>query len=123
MRKLKPDIAFEDDRGTICDLLEEPVNAVTRIWTKKGAIRGNHLHRLTTQWAYVASGVLRVSTGQEETLVWPGEMVVNEPGEPHAWEALEDTECIVFARGPRAGKDYESDVYRLEMPLIDFKEA
>lgn len=118
MRKTTPECAFEDVRGTITDLIEQPINAVTRIQTRAGAVRGNHLHELTTQWAYVITGRLVVVTASGRVTVGPGEMVVNEPGEPHAWQALEDTDCIVFACGPRAGSHYESDTIRLDEPLL-----
>jgi quercetin dioxygenase-like cupin family protein len=118
MRKITPHVDFEDDRGTITDLIEKPIHAVTRIHTQAGAIRGNHLHKRTTQWAYVISGSLLVSTGAQEMVVGPGEMVVNEPGEPHAWKALADTDCLVFTHGPRSGSEYESDVFRLGEPLL-----
>lgn len=110
--------AHEDDRGTIADLFDGQVDAVTRVDTKAGSVRGNHLHKETRQWTYVHSGCLLISTGAETTVVGPGDLVLNEPGEPHAWQALEDTVCIVFVQGPRAGHEYESDTYRLGQPLI-----
>lgn len=110
--------AFEDDRGTITDLIEDPDNAVTIVRSNKGAVRGNHLHEYTDQWAYVFSGCLQVSTGKAEAIVGPGSMVHNPPGEPHAWRALEDTVCVVFTIGPRAGRDYESDTTRLKTALL-----
>ncbi len=110
---------FIDERGVIKDLLTEPIDAVTRIHTVKGAVRGNHVHRRTTQWTYVLSGSLLVASGTTETIAGPGEMLVDEPGVPHAWKALEDTDVLVFTQGPRSGADYESDTYRLEVPLIE----
>lgn len=115
---LQPHPDHEDDRGTITDLAAQPLDAVTRVRTKAGAIRGNHLHKLTTQWTFVVSGKLRITTGEEQVVAGPGDLVINPSGEPHAWEAIEDSDCIVFAKGPRAGEDYESDTYRLEEPLI-----
>ena len=53
-----------------------------------------------------------------ETLLGPGQIIVHRPGEPHAWKAVEDTDCLVFTRGPRAGDKYESDTFRLDVPLI-----
>jgi quercetin dioxygenase-like cupin family protein len=108
---------FEDPRGEIQDLITGPIDSVTRITTVKGAIRGNHFHKRTTQWTYVLSGSLLVSNGLERVL-GSGEMVVDRPGEPHAWKALEDTDCLVFTRGPRSGDQYESDTFRLEVPLL-----
>jgi hypothetical protein len=40
------------------------------------------------------------------------------PVEHHAVLALEDTDMLVFTRGPRSGENFESDTYRLSEPLI-----
>lgn len=142
MQVIMPD-RFEDERGVIQDLLG-PIDAVTEIVTKAGAVRGNHVHQQTTQWTYVISGRLLVAS----THVWgqpgecpecgsvmahactgirptpaletfgPGEMACEEPGIAHAWRALEDTQVLVFTRGPRSGADYESDTERLKVPLL-----
>ena len=109
---------YEDERGTIEDLLEGPLDSVTRIWTRQGAVRGNHTHNETTQWTYVVSGSLQVVTrrpgGEPFTeVVGIGDLVCEEPGIEHAWKALEDTVVLVFTRGPRSGANYESDTQRL----------
>ena len=108
----------EDDRGVIQDLLVTPLDAVTEIRTRKGAIRGNHVHRATVQWTYVVSGLLRVVTQQNggplrDRVYGPGDMACEHPGVTHAWEALEDTVVLVFTKGPRSGTAYESDTFRL----------
>jgi quercetin dioxygenase-like cupin family protein len=112
---------FTDERGTIQDIFG-PVDAVTEIRTVKGAIRGNHRHEQTIQWTYICSGLLLVVTEHggvrhEETLR-PGQITCERPGVAHAWKALEDTTVLVFTRGPRSGENYESDVQRLEVPLL-----
>lgn len=111
----------EDERGIIQDLLG-PVDGVTEISTKAGAIRGNHKHAETTQWAYVVSGRLLVVTEvdgfRKRREYGPGEISVEPPGVPHAWRALEDTVVLVFSRGPRTGENYEDDVVRLERPIL-----
>ena len=119
---------FEDDRGVIQDLLVTSLDSVTRITSVKGAIRGNHFHKQTTQWTYVVSGLLRVVTegsgfsganwDREEHDYRPGEMACELPGVSHAWLALEDTDVLVFTRGPRSGAAYETDTFRLETPLL-----
>jgi len=113
---------FEDHRGLIEDLLITPLDGVTRIFTKKGAVRGNHVHHKSTQWTYVVSGRLLVVTevdGRREPAVYgPGEMSCEPPGVPHAWQALEDTTVLAFSRGPKTGEGYESDMVRLETPLL-----
>lgn len=108
---------FEDERGVIQDLLG-PVDAVTHIFTRQGAVRGNHVHHRTTQWAYVISGRLLVATQEgfkrDARECGPGTLICEPPGVPHAWEAIEDTEVLVFTKGPRSGENYESDTVRLE---------
>jgi quercetin dioxygenase-like cupin family protein len=109
--------SYEDERGIIWDLFDgEPVN-VTRISTRKGAVRGNHFHDETTQWTLVTQGKLLIASGQHQLKANPGEIITHLPGVPHAWKALEDTVCLVFTRGPR-GENYESDTYRLDEPLL-----
>lgn len=112
---------FEDERGVIQDLLGS-VDAVTEIFTRAGAVRGNHVHELTTQWTYVVYGVLLVAwdggDGIRTREYGPHSMIEEKAGIPHAWKALEDTRVLVFTRGPRSGEAYESDTRRLEVPLL-----
>jgi hypothetical protein len=68
---------FEDARGVIQDLFDGDKVAVTHITTLKGAIRGNHVHDLTTQWTYVTSGKLRMASGSRKFVVEPGQMCVH----------------------------------------------
>lgn len=113
---------FEDERGVIQDLVIAGIDGVTEIFSRAGAVRGNHVHRHTTQWTYVVSGrllVRRYLDGDiEEQAFLPREMAVDLPGVPHAWRAIEDTVVLVFSAGPRTGEDYESDTTRLETPLL-----
>jgi mannose-6-phosphate isomerase-like protein (cupin superfamily) len=118
MTPTRPPVNFEDERGVIRDLLTEPVDAITRIGTRKDAVRGNHIHERTTQWTYVLSGMLLMANGGAMFNVGPGEIVRHDPGHAHAWRALVDTECLVFTRGPRSGEGYESDTQRLAVPLL-----
>jgi quercetin dioxygenase-like cupin family protein len=109
---------FEDHRGVIEDLITRRIDAITEIFTKAGAVRGNHVHEHTTQFAYVVSGKMWfVSRGTDGTDIarqcGPGELVKEPPGIPHAWRAVEDTTVLVFTRGPRSGTGYESDTERL----------
>ncbi|HEY1705606.1 MAG TPA: cupin domain-containing protein [Trebonia sp.] len=109
---------FEDERGVIQDLLAGPVDSVTEIFTRAGAVRGNHVHAETVQWTYVVSGRLRVvhqSAGAEPAAneCGSGELICDPMGVAHAWQAVEDTTVLVFTRGPRSGADYEDDVQRL----------
>jgi hypothetical protein len=52
-----------------------------------------------------------------ETLMYPGDLIATVPDERHALVGAEDVVCLVFTKGPRGGSDYESDTFRLEMPI------
>jgi quercetin dioxygenase-like cupin family protein len=112
---------FEDHRGVIQDLLG-PVDSVTEIYTRKGAVRGNHIHKETVQWTYIVSGELRVAhiddDGKHVQVFGPGSLITEPAEVPHAWEAVLDTVVLVFTKGPRSGENYESDTIRLEDPIL-----
>ena len=116
---------FEDERGSITDILrQEPIDYVTIITSKKGALRGNHVHKETVQYVYVMEGKLKALSQMPDepvrtTVLEIGDMIVNVPNEGHAFEALEDTTFLVLTRGPRGGENYEDDTFRLETPLQD----
>ena len=116
---------FEDERGSITDILrQEPIDYVTVITSKKGALRGNHVHKETVQYVYVMEGKLKALSQMPDepvctTVLEAGDLIVNVPNEGHAFEALEDTTFLVLTRGPRGGENYEDDTFRLETPLQD----
>lgn len=130
MKKIKITPSHTDSRGVIADILENRiVNAITEITFETGAVRANHYHKQTTQWNYVISGKILIRTqmigGNEEvqeTVIEPGELVETVPNEIHALKALEPSKLLVFTEGPRGGKEYESDTFRLDVPLIPASE-
>lgn len=124
MKILKLTVSFKDKRGEIIDLLEkENINAITYISFNKGVVRGNHYHRKTIQWGYVMSGELLIVSRKPKSkavkmIIKKGDLFVDEKLESHAIKAIEDSEVLFFTRGPRGGKNYESDTIRLKDPLI-----
>lgn len=124
MEKINVPVTFSDDRGDIIDLIEnEEINAITLVTFKKNAVRANHYHKETTQWNYLMMGKIKLVTqlpGEEvvETIMVPGDFTVTRPNDRHALLAIEDSEVMVFTKGPRGGKEYESDTFRLNVPLI-----
>jgi quercetin dioxygenase-like cupin family protein len=124
MKKMPIETSFADQRGEIIDLLEnENINAVTIVTFRRGAVRGNHVHKETTQWNYVMEGCVRLVSRSpeghvEETLMMPGDFVATGPNVAHALVGIEESKVMVFTKGPRGGKEYESDTYRLEVPLV-----
>ena len=124
MKKIKSKINFKDSRGLIIDLLEKKnINAITFITQKKGKIRGNHFHKKTIQWNYLIKGKLELLTRKNKqkiirTLMKEGDLVETSKNESHAIKALKNSEFLVFTQGPRGGKEYENDTFRLKNPII-----
>ena len=124
MKKIKNKISHQDKRGLIIDLLEnKKVNSITFITQKKGKVRGNHIHKNTIQWNYVIKGKIELYTQKKnsstkKTILSKGEIAETSKNEKHAIKALKDSEFLVFTQGPRGGKNYEKDTFRLLKPLI-----
>jgi quercetin dioxygenase-like cupin family protein len=123
MEVIKKKASFKDKRGVITDIISgKKVDSIAVITSKKGAIRGNHLHKKTTQYTYILAGKFRAYTqergGKVQTrIVRPGDFVVSAPWESHAFVALEDSTMLACCHGPRAGTQYEDDTYRLDTPI------
>ena len=124
MKKIKIKINFKDTRGIIVDLLEKKkINAITYITQNKGKIRGNHFHKKTTQWNYLITGRIKIVSKKKnksvkQMILSKGDLVVTSSNESHAIKAIEYAEYLVFTHGPRGGKEYEKDTFRLSEPLI-----
>lgn len=112
-----------DERGTITDLFYKAnMNHGCIITNEPKAVRGNHYHKLTTQYTLVLNGTLTYYSqpvdGSEEIKAFVaehGDMIISEPNEIHALQAGEHgCTFIAFAEGPRGGEDYESDTYRVD---------
>lgn len=120
MNVTQVEVAFEDERGTITDILEKTdIDSVTMITCRAGSVRGNHYHENSVQFAYVLSGKVRAYALQpggepEYRDLGPGGLHENPPFERHAIKALEDSVLLVLTRGPRAGRDYEDDTFRVD---------
>ena len=124
MKKIKTKINFKDNRGIIMDLLEKKnINAITLITQNKGKVRGNHYHKKTIQWNYLLKGkilIVAVKNGKKSKIVLnkKGDLVETSKKEFHAIKALKNTEYLVFTQGPRGGKEYENDTFRLKKPIL-----
>ena len=129
MKLEKKKMNFSDDRGTITDIFSnEPREHCTIISSKKGSVRGNHFHKHTLQSDFMVSGKMKILySKQDESEVHEQTVETNdfmqwEPGEAHEFIAVEDLIFVTFHNGPRGGENYESDTFRLKIPLHEQKE-
>jgi len=117
-------INFKDKRGTITDIFtNSPKDHSTIIFSKKGAIRGNHYHKKSTQYTFIVSGQLTMLSqkiGQKKIykhILKSNDMMIHKPLEVHTLIADKNTIFLAFADGVRGGKDYEKDTYRIKISL------
>lgn len=121
IKTLRP--AFRDRRGAITDILDGvDFDSITIITSRKGCVRGNHYHKKTTQWLYLLEGRLaylsrRGAGAVRRALMRAGDLAVSPPGEAHAAVSLTDTVFLAVSSGPRHGKNFEADTFRLKAPL------
>lgn len=117
--------AFKDERGIITDILQHtPVDSVTLITCNKGAIRGNHYHKESIQYTYVISGQMLAFTQFPDESVasgslFEGDLLESPPLERHALHAVEDSVLLIITRGPRGGRGYEDDTFRVSPLHLD----
>lgn len=107
----------EDERGIIEDLKVGKDWSVTYISFKKGAVRGNHLHKQTVQTDQILSGRFECYSGNKMPELEVGDIIRHEVKIPHAYKALTDGEMVSTCEGVRIGENYEEDTFRLEKPL------
>jgi quercetin dioxygenase-like cupin family protein len=111
-----------DKRGTIKDLMVGKDFSITYITFKKGAVRGNHVHKETYQKDIILSGKVLFKTDapmtRNEVIYKKGEICEIPPTYPHAYKALGDSEMISICFGKRIGSNYSKDTYALQEPLI-----
>ena len=112
---MKISSSFSDARGEIYDIfVNSPKDHCALITCNKGAIRGNHFHKFSTQFTYILSGKFKISI---ET-VNENELIKHPPYEAHTFEAISDNcKILAFACGKRGGKYYEEDTFRLSQKL------
>ena len=123
MEKIKITPAFVDERGSIWDLLmNEQIDHVGMLISKKGSIRGKHYHKVQKQYTLVLKGKIRIVTKNvtkadskiESLDINEMEMVLFPPFYYHSLEALEDSKCLIFTSKSRIGNSYEEDTIRIE---------
>jgi len=117
-KSLKPN--YEDERGKIMDLVtHENFQHATIITSNKDSFRGDHYHKLTSQYTFLISGELqyisrdRKSKKVNITTMHSNDIILSPPNEEHGFLAITNSLILVLTSGPRGGEEYESDTYRL----------
>lgn len=97
---IKPDFIFEDERGTLIQLVHEGYNQINVVTSKAGVERGNHFHALNREGFYVVEGAFFLEAsldGKKESFEFKkGDMFIIEPNVMHRFVYREDTVLVAF---------------------------
>ena len=91
LKIIETDFHFEDERGTIDQLIHDGYKQINVITSKKGVVRGNHYHKLNNEAFYIVSGELKLTVGNDVFKFKTGDFFGIEPYDMHSFEYLKDT--------------------------------
>lgn len=122
IRRLAP--VFRDRRGLIFDFIEAPVDHVGMVTFRKGAARGNHFHKTSTQYTVVLQGRIELltkpahgrGTRAKKTILEKYDLAVIPPRVIHSYRALTPALLLDCTSRSRKGIGYEEDTVRV--PLV-----
>ncbi len=97
---IQPDFIFEDERGSLVQLVHEGYSQINVVTSKAGVERGRHSHALNREGFYVVEGAFTVKAslnGNEESFKFgKGDMFIIEPEVIHTFDYLEDSVLVAF---------------------------
>ncbi len=118
-KKIKP--AFTDKRGSISDILEEPVGHIGIITFAKGVVRANHYHKKSVQYSYVLEGKIELTIAdtkgkkKRKYIIDKGTLTTIPTHTAHAYKALTKATILDITTFDRKGNAYEDDTFRIQL--------
>ena len=111
LKRIATDFHFEDDRGTIVQLIHEGYAQINVITSNKGGFRGGHYHKENEEAFYIVSGKLEVTVIEETAVFTTGDFFGIEANDMHSFTFLEDTALVsMYSRGVEHA-DGTKDIY------------
>jgi|UPI000363FF17 quercetin dioxygenase-like cupin family protein len=99
IKRRKIDFSFEDERGYLKQISHENYGQVNVLFTKRGVKRGNHYHKVSTEYFFVISGSVNITVKQGEVIetevFTSGDFFEISPNIIHSMDFIED--CIMVA--------------------------
>lgn len=97
---IKPDFVFEDERGSLVQLVRDGYKQINVVTSKAGVERGRHYHALNREGFYVVEGAFNVEAKLGEKTerygFKKGDMFIIEPNVIHTFDYLEDSTLVAF---------------------------
>ena len=104
---IEPDFCYQDDRGSLVQLVHAGWNQINVVFSREGTIRGGHYHRENREAFYIINGsceVILSLNGKQQTRIFKtGDFFAIEPNTGHTFKYLEDTLLLgLYDRGVEA---------------------
>lgn len=97
---LNPDFKFEDERGTLTQLVRRGYSQFNVVTSRAGVFRGGHYHKLNTEAYYVIKGRCKVTARRgeetEERIFKQGDFFRIGPYIMHDFDYLEDSILVTM---------------------------
>ena len=96
---------------------EQPIQYIAFIELQPGSARGNHYHKVKTEWVYLIRGTMRLLVQDietnvcESTTLQSGDLTLIQTGVAHALEPLEPGQAIEFS----SARFDAADIYRFQV--------
>lgn len=106
-----PDFIFDDERGSIIQLIREGYSQINVITSKKGVSRGGHYHTENEEAFYVITGKLEVTVNGTTHSFSNGDFFGIDRGDVHSFLFLEDTTLVsMYSKGVEISEGIK-DIY------------
>lgn len=97
---IEPDFVYEDERGSLVQLVREGYKQINVVVSKAGFERGRHYHALNREGFYVVEGAFTVEAklGEKKEIFnfKKGDMFIIEPNVVHTFDYHEDSILVSF---------------------------
>ena len=111
LKRFATDFSFQDDRGTIVQLVHEGYSQFNVITTKKGVMRGGHYHKQNAEAFYIISGALTIEVNGQRADFAAGDFFGIEANDMHSFYFLEDTLLVSMYSNGVELPNGEKDIY------------
>ena len=115
----KPVSKYDDERGSITNIVFDKLTSVAVIESKAGAERSNHYHPKGGHYLYVLSGKMIYMSGEinkgwtNTYLLETGEFIFTPPGLAHRTQFLEDTVLLSLTVGMKDRETYDANTVKV----------
>ena len=119
----KIDVAYEDERGQISNIIDADIKHIAIITSKKGSIRANHYHPVQIQYEYLISGefesyskdLKKENAKVEKVIIDEKSLVITPPNIAHAMKFTKDSVMLNITTGARESSNFAEHTIKYKL--------